>query len=159
MNTKYAIITLIVLVIVLSFLFGFGFCSRHRAITRSPDTFSIQQKCTTSVPFDNIDPRTKRFLVKSDNEIYLLEDDLWKSEPMDHEIQKENLLLLKKLLDELRVEYYIDCGTLLGAVRDKGFIKGDHDADIMVSEAGAEIIRGHIQSLDDMGFITWRNGT
>ena len=54
---------------------------------------------------------------------------------MNNDIQKENLLLLKEFLESQNIRYYIDCGTLLGAVRDKDLIKGDTDADVMISKA------------------------
>ena len=76
---------------------------------------------------------------------------------MDHKIQAENLLLLKKFLETENIRYYIDCGTLLGAVRDKGFISGDTDADISVSRSDIAKIRSKIKNLESLGFISFRN--
>ena len=53
------------------------------------------------------------------------------------EIQK----LLKNFLDAHKIRYYLDCGTLLGAVRDKNFIKGDTDIDIQVPQQDLERLR------------------
>ena len=49
------------------------------------------------------------------------------------ELQNEELKILEsivKFLDSHNLTYYISCGTLLGAVRHKGFIPWDDDIDI-----------------------------
>lgn len=82
---------------------------------------------------------------------------LFSKKNMDHEIQKENLLLLKEFLYSQNIRYYIDCGTMLGAVRDKDLIKGDTDADIMISKPSVKDIRKKRHLLEKMGFISFRN--
>jgi hypothetical protein len=76
---------------------------------------------------------------------------------MSHPIQEENLKLLKSILDKHRIRYYIDCGTLLGAIRENRFIDGDEDADIMVSEDGIKELRKALPELETLGFISFRN--
>ena len=44
----------------------------------------------------------------------------------------DNLCLLKSVLDEKEVDFQITYGTLLGAVREKDFIKHDEDIDILI---------------------------
>jgi len=49
--------------------------------------------------------------------------------------QRENTLIdllrqLKEVLDEHSIEFWLDCGTLLGAVRDRKFIHWEHDIDL-----------------------------
>ena len=39
----------------------------------------------------------------------------------------QNLLDIKKILDELKIVFWLDAGTLLGAYRDKDFCEGDED--------------------------------
>ena len=77
---------------------------------------------------------------------------------MEHIIQRENLLLLKDILDSHGIQYFIDCGTLLGAVRDQGFIKGDLDADISMSRNDMKRLREKVlPELEQSGFISFRN--
>jgi hypothetical protein len=51
---------------------------------------------------------------------------------LDKNFAKENLLLMKKILDKNNIFFYLVCGTLLGAVRDKDFIDDDNDTDICI---------------------------
>lgn len=39
----------------------------------------------------------------------------------------ETLKLIKRILNELNIEFWLDTSTLLGAIREKNFIKGDND--------------------------------
>lgn len=39
----------------------------------------------------------------------------------------ETLKLLKEIFADLRIEFWLDTSTLLGAIREKNFIKGDND--------------------------------
>jgi hypothetical protein len=45
---------------------------------------------------------------------------------------KENLLLLKKILDVKQIPFGLAYGTLLGAVREKDFIEHDEDIDLYI---------------------------
>jgi len=50
--------------------------------------------------------------------------------PRDMGICKSNLLAIKEVLDSMGVKFWLMYGTLLGAIRDKGFIDFDMDTDI-----------------------------
>lgn len=49
---------------------------------------------------------------------------------MNEKVAVEVLKLIKEILDKHDVEYWLDEGTLLGAVRDRKFIPWDHDIDL-----------------------------
>lgn len=51
---------------------------------------------------------------------------------MDKEISKKNLLLFKKVSDKYGLKFWLICGTLLGAIREKDFISYDNDTDIKI---------------------------
>jgi hypothetical protein len=57
-------------------------------------------------------------------------------EPLTHEEAKEMLFRTQALFAECGIDIYLCFGTLLGAVRDKDFIKGDTDADVYVKDEG-----------------------
>lgn len=52
--------------------------------------------------------------------------------PIDKVIAKENLLLLKNILDQNNVLFLLAYGTLLGAVREHDFISHDEDIDLIM---------------------------
>ena len=92
------------------------------------------QSCNTDLSKINYEPLSFNYI----NNAKLNKRALYNKKTMNNDIQKENLLLLKEFLESQNIRYYIDCGTLLGAVRDKDLIKGDTDADVMISKASVE---------------------
>ncbi len=49
---------------------------------------------------------------------------------MNDKAAKESLLEVKEVLNELKIKFWLTWGTLLGAVRDKGFIPWDTHIDL-----------------------------
>ena len=72
---------------------------------------------------------------------------------------KENTLIdllrqVKRVLDEHSVEFWLDVGTLLGAVRDREFIPWEHDIDLgsWGSRVSENMKRSISKELCDRGF-------
>jgi len=52
----------------------------------------------------------------------------------DMDGRKSNLILVKRVLDELKLKFWLTNGTLLGAYRENDFIKWDDDVDLDLFE-------------------------
>lgn len=59
-----------------------------------------------------------------------------------HRVHLELLRELKRVCDNNNIKYYLACGTCLGAVRHKGFIPWDHDADVFMYYEETEKLKG-----------------
>lgn len=68
-------------------------------------------------------------------------------------IQNDGLVTIKKILDGIEVTNYLSAGTLLGAVREKDFIRWDWDVQMYLLMENAFPLRGKItESLENNGF-------
>ena len=80
------------------------------------------------------------------------------------EIHKEETEILKKFIsfcDENNLTYYICGGTLLGAIRHKGFIPWDDDIDVMMPRSEFEKMEKILNKkkiADNLSFISYDNG-
>ncbi len=52
---------------------------------------------------------------------------------MNFEAAKQTFLEIKEVFDRLGIKFYLNDGTLLGAIREKGFIPWDKDIDLRIS--------------------------
>jgi len=65
----------------------------------------------------------------------------------------KNLLDIKTILDELKIVFWLDAGTLLGAYRDKDFCDGDEDdIDLCTWENYLPLLDEIIIRAEDLGF-------
>lgn len=74
---------------------------------------------------------------------------------MDEDTAVETLKQLKEIFDKHDIEYWLDQGTLLGAVRDKKFIPWDLDIDLATWDKNVPDIYYLRKYLGDKGFKTY----
>ena len=71
---------------------------------------------------------------------------------MGQSVFLQELIDVQEILDELKIAYWIDSGTLLGAVRDSNFIPWDNDIDIGVKYQDLRLILDHKAKFKQKGF-------
>jgi hypothetical protein len=71
--------------------------------------------------------------------------------PLDPVVSRNNLVDLVNVLEAAHVHYGIAYGTLLGSVRDHGFIKGDEDTDLCVHEEDKDKVLDSLFDLRKVG--------
>jgi phosphorylcholine metabolism protein LicD len=71
--------------------------------------------------------------------------------PIDPEQSTECLLKVKEIFDRHDIRFWLVGGTLLGAVRDGGFIPWDKDIDLAIYEEDAPRLLPPIKELEDFG--------
>lgn len=72
----------------------------------------------------------------------------------------ETLRKIKKILDKNNIKYWLDEGTLLGAVREKKLIEWDHDIDLSIWYRDLEKIKPLFNEINKLGvevcFFKWK---
>ena len=74
--------------------------------------------------------------------------------PITEDDARSLLQTTKKLFDKCGLQFCLCFGTLLGAIRDHGLIKGDEDVDVFVESE--ELLRKSLPYLQDNGLILCR---
>jgi len=72
---------------------------------------------------------------------------------LNHVTAKESLLLLKSIFDDNGVVFRLGYGTLLGAVREQDFIKGDNDIDLVLLQNQRNRVNCLMDKLLIKGFV------
>lgn len=65
--------------------------------------------------------------------------------------KKELLRFVSNLFQSKNIQFYLGYGTLLGAVRDGKFIKGDNDIDLMITEKFEILLYESLLEFQDQG--------
>ena len=71
---------------------------------------------------------------------------------MREELAIKNLKELKEILDRFEVRYWLDYGTLLGAIRNGKFIEWDEDVDLGAMDESWDRIASALPKLKEKGF-------
>ncbi|ABL02606.1 hypothetical protein Rmag_0892 [Candidatus Ruthia magnifica str. Cm (Calyptogena magnifica)] len=75
---------------------------------------------------------------------------------IDLDVCKNNLLNFKTILDRNNVSFGLTYGTLLGAIREKNFIKYDEDVDVFCLDENRETLLSLLFELKNNGFVVAR---
>jgi hypothetical protein len=70
---------------------------------------------------------------------------------LDPIVSKKNLLDFKSVMDKHNIHYGLWFGTLLGAIREKGFIKHDEDTDVFMLDENREKVLDALFDFEEMG--------
>jgi len=71
---------------------------------------------------------------------------------MDEKKTVEALRQIKQILEEHNVEFWLSCGVLLGAVREKKIIPWDHDIDLATWDQNISKIKQAFNDIKNRGF-------
>lgn len=77
---------------------------------------------------------------------------------IDINVEKNNLLDIKRIFDSLNIPFGLIYGTLLGAVRENNFIEYDEDVDIYVLDEFRESVLSSLFDLRKLSFEVARYG-
>tara|TARA_B100000029_G_C17571142_1_gene956623 strand:- start:761 stop:1834 length:1074 start_codon:yes stop_codon:yes gene_type:complete len=100
--------------------------------------------------------QTNQFVLKYKNELL---SDFYKNYNIKFNSKEEEKAIklmfdTKNIMEELSIDYWIEGGTLLGAVRDKKLIPWDHDIDIGIINNSNNIIKNLIKNLKKKFYVS-----
>lgn len=75
------------------------------------------------------------------------------------QMQYKTLATLIKILDSHKIDYWLTCGSLLGAVRHEGIIPYDDDIDLCIQEADGKNVLGLKKELRKAGLDIYQDRT
>lgn len=67
-------------------------------------------------------------------------------------IAKDNILVMQDILTEYGIPHWLVCGSLLGAIREKGIIAHDHDTDLAIFHTEKHKLCLALPKLEKHGF-------
>ncbi len=100
----------------------------------------------------------RKSIIKYKKRIYEFDEitlDIHDMKMLNAEDAKKTLFKTQEILKEFGLDLYLGFGTLLGAVRDKNFIKGDLDIDTFIL-GGESILFDHLDDLKNKGLLLVR---
>lgn len=78
---------------------------------------------------------------------------------LDLEDQKKSMIHILDRVDQIceenGIQYFLDSGTLIGAIRHKGFIPWDHDIDICMSMTDMYKLKALIKDDEELEYLSW----
>ena len=97
--------------------------------------------------------RENKFLLKYVRPfvVWLLDDLLKRRQKLLLKYGYEAVAIVHEVAKDINITYYADCGTLLGFIRENGFIRHDIDLDFSMLNAGKEI-KSFFYALEERGF-------
>lgn len=98
--------------------------------------------------------KEKQLYIKGKSFMYRGEEETLTDKPnpnLSKQDQKDLLHCVSSLFNEKKIQFYLGYGTLLGAIRDSDFIKGDNDIDLMITQKYESILYENLPYFQNRG--------
>lgn len=127
-----------------------------QAKRRAIEHFNWDKQARLFCSFINNNTSIAQSLGKTTQQYYDILNSVPLTNPIDKIAATENLSILKDVLDNASIPFFLFFGTLLGAQREKDFIDHDYDTDIVVFEPFLQNFIEIIPELEQKGLILAR---